>query len=481
MKMPKKGLGREEILGKLEEYRSKDLNPHDGRTFAYIYDPGPEAYSVAVEAYTRFLMENGLDPTVYPSLLRLENEIVEMSRDLVSGGPEVVGNVTSGGTESIMMAVKTARDYSRAKKPHIKEPEMILPVTAHAAFQKAAHYLCVKPVRVEVNRVTYKADIEMIREAINPNTILLVSSAPSYAHGVIDPVKEIAALAIERGLLCHVDACVGGFILPFFRKLGENITPYDFSVPGVTSISLDLHKYGFAPKNASLILYRDSELRSYQIFACSGWTGYTVVNPAFQSSRTGGPLAGAWTMLHFLGEDGYMELARRMLDATRRLVAGIGQIPGLYVMGKPEANLVAVTSDTVNVFHIADEMRARKWYIQPQLGLRDYRENFHFSMAAQNAKWVEPVLKDLAEATEAAKAMPPSGLAATVKEVFAGMRPEDLTPELFGKLLGMGGVEGTAMPSRMADINEILNSLQPEMADRLLILYWNEINRYREG
>ena len=477
--VPEKGLSAETIRGMLEFYSSFDMASDTGKVFAYFYDPGPEAESLSREMYMKYLKTNALDPTVCPSIMALENELVEMSKAHVNAGPDVVGNFTTGGTESIILAVKTARNWAREHKPHIKEPEMILPVTAHAAFQKAAEYLNVKPVRVEVDPTTYRADLKAIEDAINENTILLVGSAPSYAHGVIDPIREIGQLALKHDLMLHVDACVGGYLLHNFRTLGVDVPDYDFSVPGVTSLSLDLHKYGFTHKPASIILYKNKELRRYQIFSYSGWTGYTIINSTLPSSRTGGPVAAAWAVMNFLGQDGYLKLAKTMLDGTRKLITGIERIPDLYVMGRPHMNLIAVTSDTVNVFHIADEMKARGWYIQPQLGLRHYRENFHFSVQAGNVKHIDALLKDLAAATEVAKQLPSSALGEKVAAEFGDLKPEEMTEEIFWKMLKMAGIHSYDMPERMAEINEVLNVLSPELADEILSRFFNEINRFK--
>ncbi|MBW1887159.1 MAG: aspartate aminotransferase family protein, partial [Deltaproteobacteria bacterium] len=265
MKIPQKGIPREEIFQKLEELRSNDLDWRSGRAFGYVFDAGAEAMEVGKQAYSMFLTENALDFTVFPSLLQLENELVSMASIHVGGDEDVVGNFTSGGTESIILAVKTARDYFRAKRPDISEPEMILPTTAHAAFHKAAHYLDLKVVQVMVDPKTFKAEVELVRQAITPNTILLVGSAPSYAHGVVDPIRELGQLALEHDLLLHTDACMGGFLLPYFRRLGSSVPDFDFSVPGVTSLSMDLHKYAYTPKGASLVLYRNKDLRRFQI------------------------------------------------------------------------------------------------------------------------------------------------------------------------------------------------------------------------
>jgi len=309
MQIPEKGWSRKEVFDRLETYRAGDMPWRDGRTWAYIYDPGPEAEAVIKDAFASYLTENGLDPTVFPSALRMENEVVALAARHLNGDAGVVGNFTSGGTESILLAVKAARDHAREKRG-IVEPEMVLPETAHAAFQKAGHYLGVRPVLVPVDPESFRADADAVRDAISERTVLLVGSAISYAHGVVDPIPELGALAAERGLLLHVDGCMGGFLLPYFRRLGGEFPDFDFRVPGVTSISMDLHKYAFAAKGASTILYRSKELRKYQMYACSNWTGYTVINPTVQSTKSAGPVAGAWAALHFIGDDGYLEIAR---------------------------------------------------------------------------------------------------------------------------------------------------------------------------
>ena len=480
MRIPAKGIGKGEIFERMEAYRAGDMNWRDGRTWAYIYDPGPEAEAVIKQAYMMFLTENALDPTVFPSVLRFENELVAMATAHLNGDDEVVGNFTSGGTESIMLAVKTARDYFRARRPEIREPEIILPVTAHAAFQKAAHYLCLKPVLVPVDPVTFKADPEAVRQAITPNSILLVGSAVSYAHGVVDPIRELGQIALEHDLLLHVDACMGGFLLPYFRRLGAPVPDFDFSVPGVTSISMDFHKYAFAAKGASVVLHRNKELRRHQIYTCAQWTGYTVVNPTIQSSKSAGPLAAAWALLHFIGDDGYLEIARQVLDAARRIADAIDEMEDLRLLGRPEMNLVAFTSDTVSVFHIIDEMKARAWYVQPQLDFRGSKENIHLSINPASVKWVDALLADLRVCVERAKTMESGKVASMVRDAFSSIDPSSFTEETFSQMLGMVGMQGGALPERMAEINEILNALPPQLREKLVTEFMNELLRYRE-
>lgn len=477
VKIPSLPLSEAELHARIEAYRAQDLNTHGGRTWAYVYDSGrPDVAEVARAAYMMFLDENALDPTVFPSLLQLENELVAMSAHHLSGGPEVVGNFTSGGTESCMLAVKTARDYARAHRPHITRPELLLPVTAHAAFHKAAHYLDVVPVLVPVDPVTYKVSVEAMKQAITPNTILLVASAVSYAHGVIDPIEALGALAEAEQLLFHVDGCIGGFLLPYFRRLGAPVPPFDFSVPGVTSMSMDLHKYAYAPKGASVILYRNKELRLHQLFACARWTGYTIINSTIQSTKSGGPVAAAWATLQYMGDSGYLEIAERTLMATRRLLEGIRAIPGLEVLGEPESSLIAFLSETLDVFEIADLMRQKCWYVQPQLGHMGSRPNIHLSVTAASLERVEPLLHDLAEAVERVRQggeLSPGQ--PDLRQALEQLDLASLPPEAFQGMLALAGIQNGILPERMANINRLLNLLPPDLNERLLKVFVNEL------
>jgi glutamate/tyrosine decarboxylase-like PLP-dependent enzyme len=476
MRIPQKGLSKDEIFSQLEAFRADDVNWRSGRTWAYVYDPGREAEEVIKQAFTMYLSENALDPTVFPSMLKLETTLVALAAAHLNGTPGVVGNFTSGGTESIILAVKTARDHARAHRPAVTRAEVILPVTAHASFQKACHYLDVQAVLVPVDTATFKADVDAVRQAITPNTVLLVGSAVSYAHGVVDPITALGALALERGLLLHVDACMGGFLLPYFRRLGVDVPAFDFSVPGVTSMSMDLHKYAFAAKGASVILHRDKELRRHQIYTCAQWTGYSIVNPTVQSTKSGGPLAAAWAALNFIGDDGYLRLARQALDATQAIVAAIDAMDDLRVLGRPQMNLVAFTSDTVNVFHIIDEMKTRGWYIQPQLGFHGSKENIHLSVNPASARWVEPFLDDLRACTAIARTLPSGQIAATIRDSFANIDPSQLTPEMVQQMLGMVGAGGSQLPGRLAEINGVLNALPAALTEVLLTEYLNELH-----
>lgn len=474
MKLPKKGIERSTIDKQLEEFRQEDLDWRSGKVFGYVFDPGLEAMEVGKAAYMKFLTENALDFTSFPSLFRFEKEIVEMALNHLQGDSQSTGNFTSGGTESIILAVKAARDFTRATKPDIKNPEMILPITAHAAFHKAARYLNIAVVPIDVDD-RFRADVSALKQAITDNTILIVGSAPSYAHGVIDPIEQMAGVALENDILFHTDACVGGFMLPFFKQLGEPVPRFDFSVPGVTSISMDLHKYAYTPKGASVILYRNRDLRRYQIFACSHWTGYTIINNAVLSSRTGGPMAAAYAVLNFLGEDGYLEIARRKIEATRRLLEGIRKHKDLKIMAEPDFCMFSFTSETVSVFHLIDQMNSMGWYIQPALSYAHSRHNIHLSINYSNVDWVDAFLEDLNKAVEAIRNVPYGELGESLRKEFENTDPDSLSDEEIAGMLALAEIGGEGLPKATSDINEMLNAIPAKLRERLLIEYTNSI------
>ena len=475
MKIPARGMNRDEVMAELAKAREADTDFRTGRMFGFAYDAGREAERIGKEAYAAFLSENALDPRVYPSLRRFELDIVSMCKDHLRAGPEVVGTFTSGGTESILLAVKAARDFARATRPEIQVPEMVVPITAHAAFHKAAHYFDVKLVPVTVRPDTYQADLDAVRAAIGPSTILLVGSAPGFAHGVVDPIREIGQIALEKGLLFHVDACIGGFLLPYVKRLGRDVPDFDFSVPGVSSMSMDLHKYAYCAKGASVVLLRDKALRQHQIFSCAEWTGYSMVNTTVQSTKSGGPMAGAWATIHHIGDEGYLALTRRAMDATDRLIAGVKAIDELQVMGSPVMSLFAFSSDTVDVFHIADELKLRGWLVGPQLAYGPCKDSIHFTIGPTHDATVDAFLVDLRASVEAAKKLGPSPLAEQLRATFAGMKPDDVKPEVLTQMLAMAGASGTSLPEREAEVNQILNAIPRALGARLLAGYVNEL------
>jgi sphinganine-1-phosphate aldolase len=362
--LPKTKRTREDVLTELRALRSEDARWKDGRTFSLVYYVDDEHSRLLKEAYGEYMAENGLSPIAFPSLRRMEAEVVSMAAGLFNGGDEVAGTMTTGGTESIMMAVKAAREWARQQKG-IARPELIVPRSVHPAFEKAAHYFDVE-LRHAATAPDFRVDVADVERLITPSTALIVGSAPPYPHGVVDPITELAALAQSRGLLCHVDACLGGFFLPFARKLGRDIPAFDFEVPGVTSLSADLHKYGYAAKGASVVLYRDRALRRHQFYTYAEWPGGLYASPSMTGTRPGGAIAAAWSVMHYLGEEGYLDYARRILATTDKLMAGIQAIPGLRVLGKPHVGVFAFSSDSLNVYELGDALEARGWKLDRQ-------------------------------------------------------------------------------------------------------------------
>ncbi len=361
---PKQGTARADLFKRLRSLREGDARWREGRTFSLVYFAGEDVSAVARDAYAELIAENALSPFAFPSLQKMEGEVVSACADLFQGGDECRGTMTSGGTESILMALKTARDWGRAEK-RIAHAEIVIPLTAHPAFEKAAHYLDLTVKHAPMGP-DFRADVGAMEKLIGPNTVLLAGSAPPYPHGVVDPIEDIAALAKRRGLLCHVDACLGGFILPFARKLGREVPKFDFAVDGVTSLSADLHKYGYAAKGASVVLYKDSALRKHQFFTYSGWPGGLYVSPSMAGTRPGGAIASAWAVLNYLGEAGYLKKAAEVLDATDLLMRGIRATPGLKILGSPHASVFAFSSDTLDVYALGDAMEARGWRLDRQ-------------------------------------------------------------------------------------------------------------------
>lgn len=475
MTLPEHGLSAEQIRESLSQFKQRDLSWRNGRVFAYVYDAGPEAEAVIKEAFTQYLSENALDPTTFPSTMQMERQIVRITAGLLHGDQQVVGNVTTGGTESLILAVKTARDWAWANRPEISHPEMILSRTAHASFHKAAHYLGVKLVIVPFDEESYRTSPEAMREAITDNTVLLVASAPNYSHGVVDDITGIAALAQEHNILCHVDACIGGFQLTFMRQVGYDVPPFDFAVPGVTSISADLHKYAYAAKGASVLLHRHKNLRRYQMYGSISTTAYAIPNPTMLSTKSGGPLAAAWAILHYMGQDGYQRIVRQVMGATEKLIAGIDAHPDLYVLGQPDMSIFAIGSHSMNVFQLADVMKENGWLLQPQFSkTATPQPNIHITLSHSNVPHVDAFLDDLSQAVEETKSLPSLNVAIVKQQVDSLLKT--LPPaEAATALYQLAGVEGSQLPNGLALINTILSILPPPIAEELLMQYFNDL------
>jgi glutamate/tyrosine decarboxylase-like PLP-dependent enzyme len=395
MPLPPSGLPKEEVLAQLGAMRSDDKDWRSGRCFGLVFHAGDDVEDVAREASVLYLSENALNPLAFPSLGRMQHEVVEICADLFHGfddGGAAAGFMTSGGTESILLAVKAARNRARAERS-VTEPEIVVSNSAHAAFHKAGDYFGVAVRKIPVGP-DWRADVDAMAAAVNDNTVLVVGSAPQYPQGVIDPIPQLAALAAERGISCHVDACMGGFVLPFAERLGRAVPPWDFRVDGVTSISADVHKLGYAPKGASVLVHRSEELRSHHVFVFDDWLGGFYASSGMAGSKPASPIAAAWAVLHYLGEAGYLRLTDVTLDATGRLVEGVRAIPGLDVLGEPEAQCVAITAadgSAVDVFAVMDALAARGW----QLDRQGPPDSLHATVSAGTAPAVDEFLADL--------------------------------------------------------------------------------------
>ncbi|MBI1377819.1 MAG: aminotransferase class V-fold PLP-dependent enzyme [Frankiales bacterium] len=472
MSLPEHGRPGPEVLDDLTARHSTDLPTHGGRTWAYVYDSGLAGLDPVMDAArAMYGAVNMLDPTVFTSIVALENDVVGTVLDLVQAPAGAVGTFTSGGTESCMLAVKAARDA----RPEVERPNLVAPTTVHAAFVKGCEYFGLDLRLVPVDPVTFRADPQAMADAVDDSTVLVVCSAVSYAHGVCDPVPEIASAASARGVACHVDGCIGGWVLAWYRRLGIDVPAWDFAVDGVTSISVDLHKYAYAAKGASTLLFRDPAMRRASYFASADWPGYAMINTTMQSTKSAGPLAAAWAAFQHLGADGYSELARRTHEATVALVQRIGTVPGLEVLGVPDASLVAVrsTDPDVDVFVVVDEMRERGWYLQPQFAYLDLPRNLHLTVTAASPANVDPLLADLADAVAAARSAPSAAPAPELVAAAQSIDPDALTPEEFAGLLAFAGMDpaavtGGGLPTRMAGVNHLLESMPPRLRERVL-------------
>jgi len=364
-RLPEDGVPRAEVAGLVERLAAAEESRwRDGFASGAVYHGAPEHVAFLNRVYAAQSQSNPLHPDLWPSATKFEAEIVAMTADVLGArhadpAAPVAGTVSSGGSESIMLAMKTYRDFARARRG-IAEPEIVAPVTAHAAFDKAARYFDMTLVRVPVD-AGFKADLAAMAAAITDRTAVVVGSAPTFPHGVIDPIPEIAALAAERGAGCHVDACLGGFIVPWAEKLGYPVPPFDFRLPGVTSMSADTHKYGYAAKGSSVILYRGKDLRQFQYYTATDWPGGLYLSPTFAGSRPGALSATCWAAMVSIGARGYTEAARRILETGAKVRDGVAAIPGVRVLGDPLWVIAFATEDGVDVFQVLENMGKRGW------------------------------------------------------------------------------------------------------------------------
>ncbi len=399
--IPQQGRAHDELIAELSALGKDDADWRGGKVWSLVYHASDAHTDLLKKAATTFFCENGLNPMAFKSLKRMEHEVVQMAKHLMHGGDDGVGTMTTGGTESLLLALKTYRDWAKKTKPWITKPEIVIPATAHVAFDKGAHYFGLK-IRYAPIGKDFRVDVKALKRLINKNTIMIAGSAPQYPHGVVDPIAELSAIALEKGLGLHVDACVGGFMLPFVEKLGHHVPSWDFRLPGVTSISADLHKYGYTAKGASVVLYKSMDYMRHQFFISTNWPGGIYASPTIPGTRAAGPIAAAWTGLQAMGEAGYLDLTKRALAAAARLKEGINAIDGVKVIGSEHCTIVTWASDSkdVDVYAVADQLEDRGWMVDRQ----QHPACVHCTVMANHGDSVDAYVKDLSDAVAFVKA-----------------------------------------------------------------------------
>ncbi len=374
-----------------------DARWRDLRTAVFVFHAGDDVLDVARSAYAMYQSENGLGAaSAFPSLARMEADVVSIGLDLLNAPDGACGDMTSGGSESIFLALKTCRDEARASGANTRGMHVLMPRSAHPAFDKAAACLDIEIIRVPV-APDCRADVAAMAAAACERTLMIVGSAPCFPYGLIDPIEELGALAADRGIWLHVDACVGGYFAPFAKMNGVPLPAFDFGVPGVRSISADLHKYGYSAKGASTLFHRSAEQREFQVFSCDAWPVGTMRTPSAAGTRPGGAIASAWAVLHYLGEDGYRKKARQVVETRERLEAAIDDIEGLRVVARPQLGLIAYTSDSLDIHSIADRLSEKGWF-SPRL---DDPPAVHLMLSPEHRRVIDDYIADLRDAARA--------------------------------------------------------------------------------
>ena len=392
--IPASGMTTQQISHAFDEVSKNDVLWRDGKAFSLAYNAGSDVLQVAEDAYKRFAGANALNTGAFPSLRQMQSEVLDMVGVWLDSPSTAAGYFTSGGTESILMAVKAARDQFLAESA-VTHPNIVLPTSAHAAFDKAAAYFGVELRRVAV-RADWRADVEAMALQIDSNTILIVGSTPQYPQGVIDDIPALANIALQHGVNFHVDACMGGVSLAYLSRLNQQVPPWNMAVNGVTSISVDLHKFGYTSKGASVIMYANKRLRSFQGFFTDQWLGGVYASSGMLGTKSGGPIAAAWAVMHYLGDDGYLRLTRSARVATERLAQHINAHPHLSLLAQPDALLLSfVAKDLLrlNIYAVADEMWKRGWYIDRQ----EPPQSLHCTINAVHESVIEAMIVDLDE------------------------------------------------------------------------------------
>jgi len=406
--IPARGNENEAVLAAMRGLADGDVQWERNRAFGLVYHHSEGHTELVKKAHHQFFSTNALNPMAFGSLQRMEHDVIRMTAKMLHGDDEVVGTMSAGGTDSILLAVYTYRQYARRHKPWIRLPEIVVPESAHASFFKGGEFFDVKVVKTPLDS-DYRANVAAMAEAINENTIALVGSATCYPYGVIDPIEELSALAVKHELPLHVDGCIGGFMLPWIEKLEPEhqltpIPPFNFRVPGVTSMSADLHKYGYAAKGASAIMYRGMKYLRCQFSAATDWCGGIYASPTFAGTRPGSTIAAAWASLQGLGEEGFIQNARKTMDVTKKFYEGINAIPELEVLGKPAMPILAFGSPVkgFSTYAVGDYLEGKNWHIDRL----QYPESLHLILNPGHGEIVDQWLADLRDAVAHVKAHP---------------------------------------------------------------------------
>ncbi len=386
--------GSPDLLASLSKIEKMDIDPYSGNLFTYVYETGDKKLrNIQHKALNMFYDRNALDFTTFKSAAYFEKEIVRFAKSISNANEEVLGTLTYGGTESILLTVKSARDLFRKRKGKEEVPEIVLPSSGHPAWEKGAEYFDLKLKIVPIDRESKKVSLESLKSAINDRTALVVASAPNFPYGTIDPVKEMGQITRDMGVLLHVDACVGGFILPFFERLGEKVPVYDFREEGVTSISMDTHKYGYSLKGSSVLLFRNPEMKKYSNYINTSWPSYIFVNTSILSSRSVGPMASAWTAINYLGMDGYQSLTKKVLSARKYLFKELSKL-GFKSTAPLESSILSMYNENVDLFSFVYGMQKRSWHLEIQKAIQDLVPyNMHMTLSPVHKKLSKPFIQ----------------------------------------------------------------------------------------
>jgi glutamate/tyrosine decarboxylase-like PLP-dependent enzyme len=393
--LPEKGESPEQVLDRIRAMHKDDADWKGGRVWSLVYYADEVHDNLLKSAANELFSANYLNPLAFKSLHTMEQEVVHMTLEMLHAKEGGVGVMTSGGTESILAAMFCYRQRAKKTKPHAKRYEVIAPATIHPAFDKAAEMFGLHLLKAPVDAARRGQPKEM-EKLISENTVLLLASAPSYPNGVLDPVEEIADLAVRHKLPFHVDACIGGFMLPWIEQLGQPVPLWDFRLNGVTSISADVHKFGFGAKGASVLMYRDMELMHHQFFVSTDFPGGIYISPTLMGTRPGGPIAAAWAGMRHFGRNGYLAMAGKLMRGAHKLRAGLSAIPNIEIVGDPCMNILSYT--TVNnrpdIFVVADRLEEKGWVMDRQ----QFPDCIHLTVLPTNLPFIDEYLEDLREA-----------------------------------------------------------------------------------